>query len=77
MWSGLRAHQRTKQRIFGGIYSFYKTMMQLSASCSVLTESQRIHSGKEKLNLLLAGHLSYLEVQNPRGTKEQSGESED
>lgn len=52
-------------------------MMQLSASCSVLTESQRIHSGKEKLNLLLAGHLSYLEVQNPRGTKEQSDESED
>ena len=51
--------------------------MQLLAFYSVLTEVQQIHSEKEKLTPLLAGHLSYPEVENLRGTREQSDENRD
>lgn len=52
-------------------------MVQLLASYSVLPEVQQIRSGKEKLTPLLAGHLSYLEVEKLRGTRGQSDENRD
>lgn len=61
---------------FENLYSC-RTMMRLLASYSVLTEVQQIHSGKKKLTPLLAGHLSYPEVENLRDTRGQSDENRD